>query len=306
MSATPDRVVQDGAQASRIAVAAFNSAGQAVAVSVHLATFVNNFPQSFGTLSAQDIVTGTDANNPVVVTYVPPASTSGSDVIVTIVASAVGRDGANGSSQNQVSVNVAPATTLSPNAPVASFTAAPTAPATSLGAGSPIVFDASSSCGTALLSGGVCPGASSIVSVIWSFGDSTGASGMTVSHIYGVSKTYVVTLTVTNDRGISTSATQNVVVMPSVAPKAEFVVSPTTIKVGVNTAFFDGSQSTSGGTGRAIVRYDWNFGDGVTTSTTTPNTSHLYTSANTWKATLTVTNDLGQTNTVQHDVAVTP
>src|SRR6185369_6437518 len=95
MSATPDRVVQDGAQASRIAVAAFNSAGQAVAVSVHLATFVNNFPQSFGTLSAQDIVTGTDANNPVVVTYVPPASTSGSDVIVTIVASAVGRDGAN-------------------------------------------------------------------------------------------------------------------------------------------------------------------------------------------------------------------
>lgn len=60
---------------------------------------------------------------------------------------------------------------------------------------------------------------------------------------------------------------------------------------------FDGSASADQdekGSGAPIVRYEWSFGDGSSASTTSPVTSHTYTSAGTYRVTLTVVDNDGQ------------
>ena len=74
--ASPDRLLQDGLQSSRIAVTAFDAAGQPIAANVRLAVS----PFNFGTLSAATITTRADLANPVFVTYIPPAASTGSTV----------------------------------------------------------------------------------------------------------------------------------------------------------------------------------------------------------------------------------
>jgi PKD repeat protein len=49
-----------------------------------------------------------------------------------------------------------------------------------------------------------------IVSYAWGFGDGTTDSGVNVAHSYGVAGSYEVTLTVTDDGGLSDSATQTI------------------------------------------------------------------------------------------------
>ena len=67
------------------------------------------------------------------------------------------------------------------------------------------------------------------------------------------------------------------------------------------TVTFDGSGSTDpDGT---IASYSWNFGDGATSAATNP--SHTYTSARTYKATLTVTDNAGSTASASVTITVT-
>ena len=59
---------------------------------------------------------------------------------------------------------------------------------------------------------------------------------------------------------------------------------------------FDGSLSTDpDGT---IARYDWDFGDGHTATTTTPTVAHTYARRGSFAGSLTVTDDLGCSTTV--------
>jgi PKD repeat protein len=50
----------------------------------------------------------------------------------------------------------------------------------------------------------------SIISYIWDYDDSTSDSGVTTTYMYASPGLYLVTLTVTDDDGVSTSASQNV------------------------------------------------------------------------------------------------
>jgi PKD repeat protein len=51
-----------------------------------------------------------------------------------------------------------------------------------------------------------------IVSYAWSFGDGATATGATTSHTYGAAGNYTVTLTVTDDVGLTGAASQTVTV----------------------------------------------------------------------------------------------
>ncbi|RPH61096.1 MAG: PKD domain-containing protein [Acidobacteria bacterium] len=83
-------------------------------------------------------------------------------------------------------------------------------------------------------------------------------------------------------------------------PTASFVFSPTS--PGVNQPIvFNASGSTSS-PGRTIVRYDWNFGSGAAQSGVTVTKS--YDVAGTYNVVLTVTDDVGQTDTDTRAVQV--
>src|SRR5262249_8858902 len=118
----------------------------------------------------------------------------------------------------------------------------------------PVLFDASSS----------APGtnASQIVAYNWNFGDGSSGTGKTAVHTFAAPGGYTVTLSVTNDRGLSSSSTQNVAVATPTAPIAAFVVSPTSNPQIDQTVFFNADQSKAA-PGRTIVQYSWNWGDGT-------------------------------------------
>ena len=79
-----------------------------------------------------------------------------------------------------------------------------------------------------------------------------------------------------------------VAISPDQGPVANFTV--TGAAAGQATSF-DASVSTA--PGAAIASYHWDFGDGATQTTTTPTTSHVYASAGSFQATLTVTDSAG-------------
>jgi len=66
---------------------------------------------------------------------------------------------------------------------------------------------------------------------------------------------------------------------------------------------FDGSLSTPG-TGRTIVRYNWDFGDGE--AKTGVKTTHDYTVSGVYLVTLVVTDDAGATARSSQPVTVRP
>jgi PKD repeat protein len=174
-------------------------------------------------------------------------------------------------------------------APVAIFTVEPLEPT----ANQEITFDASAAAdpdGT-------------IVSYSWDFGDQTTGQGKTVKHSYKAAGTYKVTLTVTDDKGATSSAFQNLVVKEQVLPPNQpplVTFSFTPIEPKVNEPVeFDASGSTDDG---EIVRYAWDFGDGQTGEGKT--ITHTYKTAGTFTVKLTLTDDRGAKNSLSRTITV--
>jgi PKD repeat protein len=140
-----------------------------------------------------------------------------------------------------------------------------------------------------------------IVSYSWDFGDGATGSGLTVSHEYDIAAEYRVTLTVRDNRGASNSTSQPLTVSES-GPTASFTFSPTEPSAN-STVFFNASASFAS-SGREIVSYRWNFGDGATGSNKT--TTHVYSQAGTFVVTLVVTDNLGEVGIDTQDVIVDP
>jgi PKD repeat protein len=136
-----------------------------------------------------------------------------------------------------------------------------------------------------------------IVSYDWTLGDGATATGVTASHSYAAAGTYTVTLAVTDDGGLTDTATQDVTVSTgNVAPTASFTFACTDL-----ACSFDASASTD--TDGTIASYAWNFGDGTTATGVTA--IHTYVAAGTYTVTLTVTDDQGATGVLTQDVTVT-
>ncbi|MFA5771676.1 MAG: PKD domain-containing protein [Thermoplasmata archaeon] len=145
----------------------------------------------------------------------------------------------------------------------------------------------------------------SIASYLWDFGDGNTSSGVTTSHKYAKKGVSTITVTVTDNDGSVTTKSVNVTVQntPPVANAGS------SRPVYVDSAFpFDGSASTD--SDGAIVKYEWDFGDGLGADYRVSGT-RKYTSAGAYTVKLTVTdNDGGQhtatiTITAGYDIKIT-
>jgi PKD repeat protein len=132
----------------------------------------------------------------------------------------------------------------------------------------------------------------------WDFGDGETGTGANVGHTYGAGGTYDVTLTVTDDGGLSGSDTRPVTVTApggNQPPVASFTFTCVDLDCS-----FDGSGSTDDGT---ITLYSWEFGDGDTG--TGASVGHTYGSGGTYDVTLTVTDDGGLSDSDTRPVTAT-
>lgn len=144
----------------------------------------------------------------------------------------------------------------------------------------------------------------SIVAYFWDFGDGTISQEANPTHAYTTPGTFTAQLTVTDNSSlIGTDSVAISVVQPNVLPTALASATPSSGYAPL-VVFFDGSASYDAD--GSIVSYQWNFGDGSTSSGAS--VQHTYQSAGTYTATLTVTDNFGGTTstTVTVQVAANP
>ena len=136
-----------------------------------------------------------------------------------------------------------------------------------------------------------------IVSWAWDFGDGNTSTDQNPSNTYAAAGTYSVSLTVTDDDGDTDTATEDVTVTDggNVPPVAAFTFTTSDL-----TASFTDASTDADGT---IVSWDWDFGDGNTS--TAQNPSNVYGAPGTYSVSLTVTDDAGDSDTATENVTVT-
>jgi len=134
-----------------------------------------------------------------------------------------------------------------------------------------------------------------IVSWQWDFGDGSTSNIQNPIHIFTASGTYTVRLTVTDNFGRSDSVYHDIDVLgttPPVAIITEDITGQLDCYLNVERVFDASSSYDPDG---YITKYYWDFGDGTTYYTTTPTTTHTYTSTNEpygyWLSLIVVDND---------------
>ncbi len=131
----------------------------------------------------------------------------------------------------------------------------------------------------------------------WDFGDGTGGVGVSLPHRYSRGGTFVVTLRVTSDTGLTATTSRQVTISTTLpAGSANFVFSPTDPQIN-DVVYFNASPSTL-----ANGTFLWDFGDGSGGTGSTP--THRYSIARTYTVTLTARNELGQSATTSKTVTV--
>jgi PKD repeat protein len=296
LQAIPDVLTQDGASQSQIVVQARDAKGQpARGVNFRADIMVGSTMTDFGSLSARDLVT--DSAGRATLTYTAPRPVSGVSVDtgqqVAIRVTPLGTDFAN-SLPRTVTIRLIPPGVLLPGGPIPpaapdpTFTFSPSSPTVF----TDVAFDATSKWTPAPTT--------QLASFTWHFGDGSTDSGMQVVHQFKTDETFLVTLTVTDTNGVSTSVQRSVTVGPGTPPTADFVFSPTSPAVNQDILFNAGTSTAA--TGREIVAYNWNMGSGA------PRTGRTFTKsydvAGTYAVVLTVTDSAGQTGTTTKNVVV--
>lgn len=286
---SPDVLTQDGASQSLITITARDSNSSPIRnLSLRAEITVGGIRADFGSLSARNLVTGSDGRASLV--YTAPAAPSvavDNGTIVDIVITPVGTDYNNSSVRTAAIRLVPPGSVAPPDGLRPAFTFTPAAPVDS----QTVLFDASESTSAT---------GNPIVSYAWNFGDGGRGSGVTAGHAYTTAGSYVATLTISDAYGRTAQKSANVVVLAGLNPTASFTSSPNDPLVNQPVNF--NASGSRAAPGRTIKSYEWDFGDGSFGSGAT--TSHSYGLARTYVVVLTVTDDSGKKGTATGSVLV--
>ena len=139
-----------------------------------------------------------------------------------------------------------------------------------------------------------------VASYAWDFGDGATSTSANPQHTYTLAGDYVVTLTVTDNLGISTINTVPVeVTAPNQKPVAKFIVTPPTGQAPLDvTLTSDGSYDPDG----AIGNREWHFSDGGSYFGETA--FHTFTRPGTYTISLTVFDNRGGSGTTVQSIVV--
>jgi PKD repeat protein len=268
MTASPDQLPRDGESQSIVTVTVRDEASRPVAGRRLIAS------ATAGTLSASDVVTGSEGRATFSFTA-PAPGTIGDAAVVSVVP--VGDNGGNSVSRTLAINFTGPSNRT---APVPSFEIVPANPER----GAPVRFDASNTTDEGVPCLDKC-------SYTWEFGDGNSATGRTVSHAYSVGRAFTVTLTVTDAAGSTASIVRVINVSAVDAPTGLLNVAPDPPFVDKQAVFTSAQRAA---TGHSIERYEWDFGDGTTASSTTPSIAKTFTAIGVYVVTVSAFDDLGQ------------
>ncbi|MCO5322847.1 MAG: PKD domain-containing protein [Microthrixaceae bacterium] len=211
------------------------------------------------------------------------------DEVYTISLTVLDQDGVTNTATEDVTIGAASSPRLPPVA-VIQTSCGTTSPCPSGDADLSVDFDGSSSNS---LDG-------TVVSYRWNFGDPLSgsvntATTSTSSHVFTRDQVHTVTLVVTDEIGLTGSATYDIDVnVPGLPPPtASFTMSPVPA-VAPQNMNFDGTSSHDD-SGGPVSSYSWDFGDGTTGVGAKP--SKLYSLDGVYSVSLTVTDSAGTTAT---------
>jgi len=133
-----------------------------------------------------------------------------------------------------------------------------------------------------------------LASYAWDFGDGSTSTQANPAHTYTAYGSYQAVLTVTDNLGLTDSDSLTIYVSQSNQPPVAVAsAAPLSGNAPLDVNFSSASSYDPDGT---LASYAWDFGDGSTSTQANP--AHTYTAYGSYQAVLTVTDNLGLTDSV--------